>query len=98
EFVQVIVSAADGRVLGRYTGIQIAWTMARGYPGFFGRHLDALYIWLPLRLVNVDLLAFSFFSISLAFFNHADIYRSVPLVYPPLVYLVARLVWVAQAG
>ena len=113
EFVQVIVSADDGRVLGRYTGIQIAWAMARGYPGFFGRHLDALYIWLPLsllfvapffdwrrplRMVNLDLAAFSFFSISLAFFNHGDIYRSVPLTYPPLVYLLARLVWVAQAG
>ena len=33
EFVQVIVSADDGRVLGQYTGFQIAWTMARGYPG-----------------------------------------------------------------
>src|ERR1035441_9378393 len=50
EFVQVIVSASSGRALGQYTGIQVAWTMARGYPGAFGRHLDALYIWLPLCL------------------------------------------------
>ena len=111
EFVQVIVSAADGRVLGQYTGFQIAWTMARGYPGAFGQHLDALWIWLPLsllfiapffdwrtpwRMSNVDLAALSFFSISFAFFNHGDIYRSVPLSYPPLVYLIARLLWLAR--
>jgi len=113
EFVQVILSASDGRVLGQYTGIQVAWTMARGYPGAFGRHVDALYVWLPLcllfmapffdwrsplRMRNLDLLMLTSLSISLAFFNHADIYRSVPLTYPPLVYLLARLLWLARAG
>ncbi|MGH2849590.1 MAG: glycosyltransferase 87 family protein, partial [Solirubrobacteraceae bacterium] len=113
EFVQVLVSSADGHVIGQYTGIQIAWTMARGYPGAFGRHLDALYIWLPLsllfvapffdwrrplRMVNLDLAALSFFSVSWAFFNHGDIYQSVPLAYPPLAYLLLRLLWLARAG
>jgi hypothetical protein len=113
EFVQVIVSAADGRVLGQYTGVQIAWTMARGEPGAFGRNLDALYIWLPLcllfvapffdwrrpaRMLNLDLLVLSSLSVSLAFFNHADISASVPLSYPPLVYLMARLLWLARRG
>ena len=111
EFVQVLVSSVDGRVLASYTGIKIAWTMARGMPGAFGRHLDALYIWLPLcllfiapffdwrrplRMRNVDLLVLTSFSISLAFFNHADIYQSVPLVYPPLAYLLLRLLWLAR--
>jgi hypothetical protein len=113
EFVQVIVSAADGSVLGQYTGLQIAWTMARGHAGAFGHHLDALYVWLPLsllfvapfldwrrpwRMINLDLLALSFFSVSFAFFNHGDIHRSVPLSYPPLVYLLARLLWLARPG
>jgi len=113
EFVQVIVNAADGRVLGQYTGFQVAWTMARGYPGAFGRHLDALYIWLPLcllfvapffdwrapaRMLNLDLLVLTSLSISLAFFNHADIYQSVPLSYPPLIYLMVRLLWLARPG
>src|SRR6202042_2733063 len=31
------------------------------------------------------------FSIPLALFNHAHIYGSVPLVYPPLLYLLARM-------
>ena len=111
EFVQVIVSASSGRVLGVYTGIQIAWTMARGYPGAFGRHVDALYVWLPLCLLflapffdwrrplatsNLDLLVLLSLSVSLAFFNHADIGASVPLSYPPLVYLLARLLWLAR--
>jgi Glycosyltransferase family 87 len=113
EFVQVLVSGVDGHVIGEYTGIQIAWTMARGYPGAFGRHLDALYIWLPLSLLflapffdwrrplrmgNLDLVALSFFSVSWAFFNHGRISESVPLAYPPLAYLLLRLLWLARAG
>jgi len=106
EFVQVIVSATSGRVLGEYTGIQIAWTMARGYAGAFGRDVNALWIWLPLcllfvapffdwrsplALLNLDLLMLVSLSVSLAFFNHADIDASVPLSYPPLIYRLARL-------
>ncbi len=80
--------------------------MARGYPGAFGRHVNALYIWLPLcvlfflpffdfrrplSLLHLDLLVLLSFSVSLAFFNHAEIYKSVPLAYPPLLYLLARM-------
>ena len=112
EFVQVDVGASSGRVLGVYTGIQIAWTMARGYPGAFGRHVDALYVWLPLCLLflapffnwrrplataNLDLLVLLSLSVSLAFFNHADIGASVPLSYPPLAYVLARLLWLARS-
>jgi hypothetical protein len=111
EFVQVIVSATSGRVLGEYTGIQIAWTMARGYAGAFGRDVNALWIWLPLcllfvapffdwrsplALLNLDLLMLVSLSVSLAFFNHADIDASVPLSYPPLIYLLARLLWLLR--
>jgi len=113
EFVQVIVDQGDGRVLGVYTGFQIAWTMARGYPGAFGAHLDAVWIWLPLcalfllpffdwrrpaRMLNLDLLVLLSLSVSLAFFNHADIYASVPLAYPPLVYVLARMLWLGRRG
>ena len=38
------------------------------------------------------------FSISLAFFNHAHIYASVPLVYPPLLYLLARMLALLRRG
>ena len=106
EIGLVIINDLGGRVVEQWTGFQIAWTMARGYPGAFGRHVNALYVWLPmcllfmfpffdfrrpLRLLHLDLLMLLSFSVSLAFFNHANIYASVPLSYPPLLYLLARM-------
>jgi hypothetical protein len=106
EIGLVVINDLSGRVLEQWTGFQVAWTMARGYPGAFGRHVNALYIWLPLcvlflipfvnvrkpfSLLHLDLLALLSFSVSLAFFNHAHIYASVPLAYPPLLYLLARM-------
>jgi hypothetical protein len=106
ELAQVIIDDASGRVLEQWTGFQVAWTMARGYKGAFGRHVNALYIWLPLcvlffaaffdfrrplRLLHLDLLVLLAFSVSLAFFNHGEIYKSVPLTYPPMLYLLARM-------
>jgi Glycosyltransferase family 87 len=106
EIGLVIIDDLSGRVVEQWTGFQIAWTMARGYPGAFGRHVDALYVWLPLcvlfilpffdfrrpfAVLHLDLLVLLSFSVSLAFFNHAHIYASVPLAYPPLLYLLARM-------
>ena len=106
EIGQVFIDDVTGRVLEQWTGFQVAWTMARGYPGAFGRHVNALYIWLPLcvlflapflnyrrpfALINLDLLVLLSFSVSLASFNHGRIDFSVPLAYPPLLYLLARM-------
>jgi len=106
EIGQVIIADGTGRVLEQWTGFQVAWAMARGYPGAFGRHVNALYIWLPLcvlfvipfiewrrplSLRHLDLLVLLSFSVSLAFFNHGRIGLSVPLAYPPLLYLLARM-------
>ncbi len=106
EIGQVIIDDLSGRVVEQWTGFQIAWSMARGYPGAFGRHVNALYIWLPLcvlfmlpfvnfrrpfSLLHLDLLVLLSLSVSLAFFNHGQIYGSVPLAYPPLLYLLARM-------
>jgi hypothetical protein len=111
EIGQVIIADGTGRVLEQWTGFQVAWTMARGYPGAFGRHVNALYIWLalcllfmlpfvkprrPLSLLHFDLLVLLSFSVSLAFFNHGDIDASVPLVYPPLLYVLARMLAIAS--
>ena len=113
EIAQVIIADLTGRVLETWTGFQVAWQMARGYPGAFGRHVNALYIWLPmcalfflaffdfrrpLALLHLDLLVLLSFSVSLAFFNHAHIYASVPLAYPPLVYLLLRMLALARGG
>ena len=48
ELAQVYVDDATGKVTEAWTGFQVAWTMARGYPGAFGRRVNALYVWLPL--------------------------------------------------
>ena len=93
-----------------WTGFQVAWTMARGYPGAFGRRVNAWYVWIPLcvlfllpfvpwrrrpSLLHLDLLVLLGFSISLAFFNHAEIGLSVPLAYPFLLYLLVRMLLLA---
>jgi hypothetical protein len=113
EIGQVIIADSSGRVLEQWTGFQVAWTMARGYPGAFGRHANSLYVWLPLcvlfilpffnfrrpfSLLHLDLLVLLSFSISLAFFNHGRIYASVPLAYPPLLYLLARMLALVRPG
>ena len=111
--VQVVVDDATGAVRESWTGYQVAWQMARGYPDQFGHKLNAPYVWLPLaaifvlglldfrglnRLVHLDLLVLLSFGISEAFFNAGKIGVSVPLVYPPLLYLIARMTWIGCRG
>jgi hypothetical protein len=108
----VLIDDRTGVVLESWTGHQVAWTMARGYPGAFGRRAAAVYVWLPLCLLflvpfvdrrrplslrNLDLLALLGFSVSLAFFSHGEIGVSVPLAYPPLLYLLVRMLLAARA-
>ena len=110
EEIQVYVVDATGEVSQAWTGYQVAWTMARGYPGAFGRVVNHLWIWLPLcllfvapffpwrrrpGLVHLDLLVLLGFSLSLAWFNHSNLGLSVPTVYPFMVYLMVRLVLLA---
>lgn len=113
ELVQVIVDDARGRVVESWRGPQIAWLMARGYSGAFGRKVNAPYVWLPLcaafflaffdwrrplRLAHLDLLVLLGFGVSHFFFNRAEIGVSVPLVYPVLAYLLARMCWIGFRG
>ncbi|MDQ6836441.1 MAG: hypothetical protein M3016_09680 [Actinomycetota bacterium] len=51
EVVQVYVDDQSARVTQVWSGFQVAWSMARGYPGAFGRRSNALYVWLPLCLL-----------------------------------------------
>jgi hypothetical protein len=108
EIIQVLIDDRTGRVEETWTGFQVAWLMARGYPGAFGRKANAPYVWiplcllfllpfarLPLRMVHLDLGVLLAFSIGYAFFNEAEIGVSVPLSYPLLLYLLARMLWVA---
>jgi len=101
-------------VLEAWTGPQVAWKMARGYDGAFGgKTINSPLVWLvlcgafllgladlrrPLSVRNLDLLVLLSFSVSLWFFNRGEIFWSVPLAYPPLLYLLVRTVWIARSG
>lgn len=108
EVAQARVDDSLGLVLEAWTGHQVAWSMARGYEGAFGRKLNAPYVWIPLcllflapfvhlrrpfRLLHLDLAVLLAFGVSHYFFNRGEIGVSVPLVYPVLLYLLARLLW-----
>jgi hypothetical protein len=106
------VDDSSGAVLEAWTGPQVAWTMARGGAGAFGgRTINTPWVWLAFcaafvvgladlrrlrSLRNLDLLALLSFTISLRLFNEGEIFWSVPLAYPPLVYLLVRCVWIAR--
>jgi hypothetical protein len=104
EIAQVVVDDRSGRVLETWTGPQVAWPMARGIPGQFGRAVNAPWVWIglcalffapfarrPLRLLHLDLAVLLAFSVSYAFFGAADLDVSVPSAYPLLIYLLARM-------
>ena len=106
---QVFVADRDGTIAEVRTGPQVAWMMARGTPGAFGRAINREAIWITLSLLfllpllsvrrliswrTLDLAVLLSFSISLIWFNRGEIFTSVPLAYPPLVYLGARLAWI----
>jgi hypothetical protein len=113
EVAQVIVDALTGEVREAWTGYQVAWPMARGYEHQFGHILNAPYVWIPLcvvflfglldwrrpwRIAHLDLVVLLAFGISHVFFNRGEIGVSVPLVYPLLAYLFARMAWVGFRG
>ncbi len=108
------VDDQDATVTEAWTGPQVAWKMARGVPGAFGgKRINSLPVWLGfcavfllglidwrrvLSLRTLDLLVLLSFSVSLWYFNRGDIFTSVPLVYPPLLYLIGRAVWIGLRG
>jgi hypothetical protein len=113
EVALVVVDPRSGEVREAWTGYQVAWKMARGYPGAFGHKLNAPYVFLPLcalflaglvdwrrprRLANLDLVALLGFGVSNFFFNRAEIGVSVPLQYVPLLYLFGRALWIGVSG
>ena len=53
EIAQVLIDDRSGSVLEAWTGFQVAWSMARGYPGAFGRKVNAWYVWIPLCVLFV---------------------------------------------
>jgi hypothetical protein len=108
------VDDVTGRVTEAWTGPQVAWKMARGGSGAFGgEKINSYSVWLgfcalfffgladyrrPLSWRNLDLLVLLSLSVSLWFFNRGDVLTSVPLAYPPMLYLIARGLWIGLTG
>jgi Glycosyltransferase family 87 len=101
----VEVDDATGEVLDVWTEEQIETKLARGYEDAVAGDVNEWWFWLPLclafflpffdprrplRLLHLDLLALLGFSVSLFFFNKGETEASSLLVYPPLLYLLAR--------
>ena len=113
EVAQVKIDPHTGEITEALTGYQVAWPMARGSEGQFGHLLNAPYVWIPLaliflaglfdfrrpvRIAHLDLLVLLSFGISQYFFNRGEIGVSVTLAYPPLVYLLVRMIWIGWRG
>ena len=93
---------------------KVAWGMARGGNGAFGGTMINSYpVWLtfcavfllglvdwrrPFSLRTLDLLMLLSFSVSLWFFNRGNIFAAMPLIYPGLVWLLARSLWIGRTG
>jgi hypothetical protein len=114
EIAEGRVDDASGVVLEAWTGPQVAWGMARGYKGAFGGvKINSPWVWgafcalfllgladlrRPLSLRNLDLVMLLSPTASLWFFNHGDVFTAVPLIYPALVWVVLRGVWIGATG
>ena len=110
KIAEVHIQDATGVAYEVWTGPQVGWMLARGLPDAYGRKVNRAFVlwpmcaiflaglldWRRLRSMRtLDLVVTLGFVASLVEFNHGDIFRATPLVYPPLVYLCARMVWVA---
>ncbi len=88
------------------TGPQVNWSMARGGKGF-GRMINEPWLFGLFMLVfavtmldwrrlvswrSLDVAAILSMAASLWFFNQGEVFWAVPLQYPPLIYLLVRLV------
>jgi hypothetical protein len=114
EIVQAQVGDASQTVISAWTGPQVAWGMARGGPGAFGGDkINNPWVWgafcavfllgladvrRPWALRNLDLLMLLSPTASLYFFNHGDVFTSVPLFYPALAWVVLRGLWIGFKG
>src|SRR5439155_25337374 len=91
--LEVDVDLATQRALAVWTGAQVDFPLTRGYPGWFGGHVTAPYVWLPLcllfvapffdrrrafRLAHLDLVAILGFGVSQWFFQRGNTDVSVP--------------------
>lgn len=107
ELGQVLIDDATGKVTESWDGPYVAWTMARGYDGAFGRSITNPWLWAgllvlfvlpfvrmrPFRVPPLALLLLAGFSAPLAFFNNARLDWAVPLSFGLLLGLFLWATW-----
>lgn len=107
EIGQVLVDDRTGKVTESWDVPYVAWTMARGYDGAFGRSITNPWLWAlllvlfllpfvrlrPLRGPPVPLLLLAGFTVPLACFNNARLDWAVPLSFALLVGLFGWATW-----
>jgi hypothetical protein len=103
EIGQVLIDDASGKVTESWDSHYVAWTMARGYDGAFGRSITSPWLWgvllllflaplvrlRPLRGPPIAILLLAGFTVPLAFFNNARLDWAVPLSFLLLLGLLA---------
>lgn len=109
EIAQLYIDDRTGNITESWTGFYVPWTMARGYPGAFGKKVNSPLVWLPLtvlfvlgffdrrrplRVLHLDLAVLAAFGISVAYFNAAKVETSVPVLFPMLLYVLGRMLWI----
>lgn len=97
--------SSRGAVVAVFTGPQAQSYLARGHQG---KLFDSPWVVLPFallflvpfvdlrrrrRLLHLDLLVLLSLGVSYYFFTRGDVFTSVPLVYPVLLYVLARMLW-----
>ncbi len=102
---EVDLNGVTGQVVRSFSGWQASNSLTRGHMMGLA---DSWWVWLPLcllflapfvdprrplRLLHLDLLVMLSFGVSHLFFNQGYVLASVPLVYPVLGYLLARMLW-----
>jgi hypothetical protein len=108
EVARVAIDDRTGTVLEAFRDHQVGTELARGYDDAIAQAVSSPWVWLPLcllfivpffdprrplRALHLDLVVILALSISLCFFNRGEITTSVPLVYPVLGYVLARMLW-----
>ena len=101
-----MIDDRTGAVIEAWRDQQVEVKLARGYEDAVAGNVNEWYVWIPLcvlfvapffdprrpfRLLHLDLLVLLSFSVSQFFFNKGEIVLSVPLVYPVLAYVFARM-------
>lgn len=106
---QVNVSRT-GRILGAWTGPE---AIAPYSHGNYAQQFDVWWVVVPFsvlfmvpffdprrlrRLTHLDALVVLSFLVSYALFDHVHLVASVWLAYPPMLYLVVRMLWLGMRG